>query len=103
MAAVSECTDTPVASQKLARHACPTRFVSDTVSRVMQLWFPDVGGKQSHWGATRGWGRVTRDTSGGFACDTGGLVGGKVWRSRVPGSRGVTRETSGVDPACDTR
>ena len=25
-----------------------------------------VGGKQSHWGATRGWGRVTRDTSGGL-------------------------------------
>ena len=37
MAAVSKCTDTPVASQRLARHACPTRYVSDTASRVVQL------------------------------------------------------------------
>ena len=47
MAAVSKCTDTPVASQRLARHACPTRYVSDTASRVVQLW-PCKAGKVYH-------------------------------------------------------
>ena len=36
---MSKCTDTPVASQRLARHAYPTRYVSDTASRVVQLCF----------------------------------------------------------------
>ena len=43
MAAVSECTDTPVASQKVARHACLTWYVSDTASRVVQLCSCVVG------------------------------------------------------------
>jgi hypothetical protein len=36
IAAVSECIDTALSPQNLARHACPTRPVSDTPSRVVQ-------------------------------------------------------------------
>ena len=41
VAAVSECTDTAAFSYTLARHACPTRDVSDTASRVVQLCLGD--------------------------------------------------------------
>ena len=35
---MSACTDTALSPQILAGHACPTRPVSDTASRVVQLW-----------------------------------------------------------------
>lgn len=37
IAAVSKCTNMPIASQRLARYTCPTRYVSDKASRVVQL------------------------------------------------------------------
>jgi hypothetical protein len=38
MEAMSTYTDTAEAPRESARHACPTRIVSDTASRVVQLW-----------------------------------------------------------------
>ena len=38
----SKCTDTPMASQRLGRHACPTRYVSETASCVVHEQLPNT-------------------------------------------------------------